>query len=193
MHISIEGMDGAGKTTIAKMLAEKLEFRYVAKPLHLLTDTENSFDNYRKILDWIRDVEDDHFRALFLGMSNYYLSILTKDENIVTDRHILSNMYLFYREDNEEYFDYLVKICGKPDLTVILYAPAEERRQRIAARSPHDKDLKRNVFDDAAYDRMKELAKKYQMPFLFIDTTAAGIETIVDRIMDKIGELAEDV
>ena len=37
-HISIEGMDGVGKSTTCKLLAEKLGYIFVEKPLHYLLD-----------------------------------------------------------------------------------------------------------------------------------------------------------
>lgn len=36
MIIAIEGMDGVGKTTISKILANELGYLYVDKPLHYL-------------------------------------------------------------------------------------------------------------------------------------------------------------
>jgi len=36
MHIAIEGMDGVGKTTVAKELARRLTFSFIEKPLHYL-------------------------------------------------------------------------------------------------------------------------------------------------------------
>ena len=38
--IAIEGMDGVGKTTIAKMLAEDYSFKYIEKPLSYIFDTK---------------------------------------------------------------------------------------------------------------------------------------------------------
>ncbi len=38
MNIAIEGMDGSGKTSTAKMVAEILDFEFIEKPLHLITD-----------------------------------------------------------------------------------------------------------------------------------------------------------
>ena len=37
-HISIEGMDGVGKSTTCKLLAERLGYIFVEKPLHYLLD-----------------------------------------------------------------------------------------------------------------------------------------------------------
>ena len=49
-HISIEGMDGVGKSTTCEMLAERLGYRFVEKPLHYLFDrTEGEINEYIRI------------------------------------------------------------------------------------------------------------------------------------------------
>lgn len=35
MHIAIKGMDSVEKTTTANLLAERLNFQFIQKPLHL--------------------------------------------------------------------------------------------------------------------------------------------------------------
>ena len=39
-HISIEGFDGVGKTTISNIVAKELGFKFIEKPLHELFDEE---------------------------------------------------------------------------------------------------------------------------------------------------------
>ena len=41
MKIAIEGMDGVGKTTVAKQLAERNNFRYVGNAIHKLFGIED--------------------------------------------------------------------------------------------------------------------------------------------------------
>ena len=45
-HIAIEGMDGVGKTTTCKLLAERLGYKFIEKNLRFLFDDNDSFDNY---------------------------------------------------------------------------------------------------------------------------------------------------
>lgn len=48
-HISIEGMDGVGKSTTCKILAERLGYEFVEKPLHyLFDDSDNEIKQYQK-------------------------------------------------------------------------------------------------------------------------------------------------
>ena len=51
IHISIEGMDGVGKTTTCRLLAEKLGYKFVEKNLRFLFDENDGYDNYFRIRD----------------------------------------------------------------------------------------------------------------------------------------------
>lgn len=185
MHIAIEGLDGAGKTTIAGNVAKELGFEFIQKPMHLLMNEKGNYDNFRNLLLSVGQVQDNTFRAMFLGVINYYLSILTRTDNIVTDRHLASNYYQFYREDERTLYDLLVDKCGKPDLTVILYAEPDERYRRIASRNPNDKDLLRPIFTDEPYERLKEFVAHYDMPYIFIDNTHLEMEDVVAMIVKE--------
>ena len=44
MHIAIEGIDGVGKTTLARRLAKEINFHCIEKHLHALTDGEDIDD-----------------------------------------------------------------------------------------------------------------------------------------------------
>ena len=57
-HISIEGMDGVGKSTTCKLLAEKLGYIFVEKPLHyLLDDSDDEVKQYQKVAKRINFVQ----------------------------------------------------------------------------------------------------------------------------------------
>lgn len=184
MHIAIEGLDGSGKTTTAQRVAEIIGFNFIEKPLHYFTDLGNSFENYMNITGRI-NISKSSIKARFYGLGNYYVSLLSKDNNVVTDRHLASNYY-WNCEDDEKFFKQLVADCGAPDLTIILFAEAEERRRRILERNPNDKDLEQNVFDNEPYIKMKYFLDSYKMNYLLIDTTNIRQEEVVDIIVDEI-------
>ena len=91
IHISIEGMDGVGKTTTCRLLTEKLGYKFVEKNLRFLFDENDGYDNYFRIRDKVNADSDRLFTSWFYGLGNVYLYSKFKDENIITDRHFLSN------------------------------------------------------------------------------------------------------
>ena len=90
-HLSIEGMDGVGKTTICALVAEKLNYIFVEKPLHYLLDDNGEITQYQKVAERVNRNPDRVFTAWYYGLNNIYLYKKFYDSNIVTDRHIVSN------------------------------------------------------------------------------------------------------
>lgn len=186
MHIAIEGLDGAGKTTTAKAVAEILGFDFIEKPLHYLTD-EQGMKNYQRITEFINDNMSADFTAMFYGLGNYFLSSeLKKGRNIVTDRFLCSTAFWNCTESNRVFFDYLVGLCEKPDLTIVLYVSEDVRRQRITSRDPNDPDLKNKVLSDDSYQKMIDFCKRYGMDHIVVDSSETDFDMTVKHIMDGI-------
>lgn len=82
-----------------------------------------------------------------------------KDENIITDRHFLSNYAWSGTDDNTEVYDLLVKKLGFPDLTVILYADETAIFNRLRSRDENDSDLDKVKKAKAKYEKMVFFAK----------------------------------
>lgn len=189
-HISIEGMDGVGKTTTCELLAKSLNYRFVEKPLHyLFDDNENSFDEYIRIRDRVNANENRVFTSWFYGLGSIYMYELFKNYNIVTDRHFASNYAWSGAKDNVEIYDLLVKKLGMPKLTVILYAPSEVIVTRLKKRNKNDSDIGKARKSEMIYAKMIDFCKKYEMPYILIDSSDLSPEQVVDRI---IGALNDD-
>lgn len=182
MHIAIEGLDGVGKTTTAKAVADRLGFMFVEKPMHYLTDKEG-MDNYMRIMEHINVSMPSDFTAMFYGTGNLYLSYMSESNNIVTDRHIASNYFWNYNGKNIKLFDYLAQTCNNPDITIILFARADVRRQRIIGRNPLDPDLTNKVFSDDTYDKLVEFVKRYNMKYYIVDNSDLTLNETIDSII----------
>lgn len=184
MHIAIEGLDGAGKTETAKGVAQRLGFEFIEKPLHFITDKQG-MENYLEIIARVNANADKHFRARFYGTGNYLVSQLAKKGNVITDRHLVSNYYWNSDAEHNSYFDELVESCGCPDITFVLYVSSDERKRRILSRNPEDPDLKRKVFSDEPYTKMREFLEKYKMPYEIVNASNMSLEEVVGYICDK--------
>lgn len=185
-HISIEGMDGVGKTTTAKLLAERLGYIFVDKNLRLLFDEGESYENYFRIRDKVNKSPDRLFTAWFYGLGNVYLHTMFGDKNIVTDRYFLSNYAWSGTNDNTEVYDLLVKKLGVPQLTVILYAEDGVLISRLKARNKNDSDLKKVGEAKYRYEKMIFFCEKYRLPYMVIDSGSLSPEEVVEKIVKRI-------
>lgn len=186
-HISIEGMDGVGKSTTCNLLAQKLGYKFVEKPLHyLFDDNESTFDEYIRIRDQVNANPNRVFTSWFYGLGSIYMYELFKNENIVTDRHFASNYAWSGTDDNNEVYDLLIKKLGVPKLTVILYSPSEIIVNRLISRNKEDSDIKKAKKSEMIYQRMIEFCRNKNLPYIVIDTSNLTPDEVVDTILKEL-------
>ena len=186
-HISIEGMDGVGKSTTCNLLAQKLGYKFVEKPLHYLFDNnEATFDEYIRIRDQVNANPNRVFTSWFYGLGSIYMYELFKNENIVTDRHFASNYAWSGSDDNNEVYDLLIQKLGTPKLTVILYSPSEIIVNRLISRNKEDSDIKKAKKSEMIYQRMIEFCKNKKLPYIVIDTSNLTPDEVVDTILKEL-------
>ena len=186
IHISIEGMDGVGKSTTCKLLAKKLGYKFVEKPLHLLFDKdEDSFEEYIRIRDQVNANPNRIFTSWFYGLGSIYMYERYKNDNIVTDRHFASNYAWSGTKDNVEVYDLLIQKIGSPKLTVILYCPPEIIEQRLKERKQDDSDISKVKNSEAIYAKMIEFCKTKKMSYVVIDTSFLTPDEVVETILKE--------
>ncbi len=188
MHIVIEGMDGVGKSTIVSELSKQLGFEIAQKPLKSLFKQDGD-GAIEKILEILPGEDEKDFWAMFLGAAQYYQTKILQNENIIIDRWLPSNFCHYSDCVNEKFFEYLVDVCSKPELTVVLYATPSVRLQRIYNRNNNDIDLVRFIDDDSEYYMIEKFLKKYQMPYIWIDTSNLSTHSVVAEIVNKVYSL----
>lgn len=186
-HISIEGMDGVGKSTTCELLAKRLGYKFVEKPLHYLFDkNSDSFEDYIRIRNQVNANSNRIFTSWFYGLGSIYMYELFKDSNIVTDRHLASNYAWSGTKDNKEVYELLVKKLGVPKLTVILYAPSDVIVERLKGRNKQDSDIAKAKNSEVIYSRMIEFCNDYKFPFIIIDSSKLSPIEVVDKICEAI-------
>lgn len=191
-HLSIEGMDGVGKTTLCRLLAQKLRLEFVEKPWHyLLEDAElcekngNDFAPYQKLARTVNQNPNRIFTSLFYGLGSVLMYERFKDSCIVTDRHLASNYAWSGTDTNGDVYDLLVRKLGKPELTVILYARKEVIVERLKKRDKNDKDIARAEKADEIIRKMTAFCEMYQFPYIKIDTEGKTPEELSDIIVEQ--------
>jgi thymidylate kinase len=185
-HISIEGMDGVGKSTTCKKLAEKLGYVFVEKPLHYLFDNNDEIRNYQEIAKKVNSNPNRNFTSMFYGLGSIYMYELFKDKNIVTDRHLASNYAWSGTEYNKDVYKLVVSKIGKPNMTVILYSPTDVIVSRLKGRDVNDKDIKRASKSEEIYNKMITFCKEYEFPYIVLDTSKLTPDEVVDCILKEL-------
>ncbi len=193
MHIAIEGIDGVGKSTIARILEKELNkrnlnFTLVEKPLHLLFDENGKEENYLRIRNVVNLSTNKKYTAWFYGLGNIFLYEHFKGQNIITDRHILSN-YCWSGADETDYiFNAIFETTKAPSFTFLLYANEEALKQRLKKRNEKDSDLHKVQYLEKAYERMQSLLIRYNMPHYFIDSSNIEVENLAQIMLEKLHE-----
>lgn len=153
MFICIEGVDGSGKTTLAKALADKMSARYIKMPYY---DSDSvTAPVIKDILSGERRISSIIRRKLF-GLNRYESFIgdwgeLTRTDDIIMDRYTLSEMVyqpVLFGDVVQDIFDFEFSPQGLnmplPDITIVLTGDSkvfEERRtKRNGATDIYERD-----------------------------------------------------
>jgi dTMP kinase len=182
MLIAIEGIDGAGKTTVASFLKKELEKRgYKVALLKEPTDSpwgkrlkESSLSHEEELELFILDRE--------YNVKNNILPALKNNKIVILDRYYYSNIAYqgalgFNIEDirrrNEE-------IAPKPDLVIILDVSPEKGVERVARRGKPDR------FEDIEYlRRVREIFLSMKNNVIVIDAEQ-NLEKIRKRVLSAV-------
>ena len=148
-YIVIEGCIGAGKTTLAKMLAEDYNAELILErftennflpkfyqdPVHYAFPVEMTFltDRYQQLKSLLSS--RDLFTDLVIG--DYFIdkSIIFSKNNLPSDEY---NLY-------KNVFDIIASFLPKPDLLLYLYNDVEHLMGNIAQRG---RDYEKNIWEN---------------------------------------------
>ena len=112
-----------------------------------------------------------------------------KGENIVIDRHLVSNYYWNGSIDSDPVFKALIETSGTPDLTILLYATPKTRMERLAKRDKNDPDLSDPEKKDDGYAKMLGFLQNFNMPYLVIDTDQLSLDEVKEIVDQEIKNL----
>lgn len=189
MIVAVEGMDGVGKTTLAKSIEKDLSFEYIKDPLKELFEVND--EHLIKISEKIFNSKDDKLISWYVGLGDSYALSKYKNKDIIMDRHILLNYFWNGNMNTEKIFETLIDMFGRPDLVILLRATPSTRMKRIKDRNPNDPDLQKPIMREYGYDKMIEFLDKYKYNYVVIDTDELSKEETLEECKKKIKEYRE--
>lgn len=191
IEIAIEGMDGVGKTTIARKVSIEHSMKYIEKPLTSLFTSKDldGKETLSKVSNNIYGLDDEIIKAWFFGLGNIYSILENADEDLIIDRHFASNYFWNGSSRSEPVFKTMLEIVGCPDLTILLYAPVNVRLKRLYERNPNDYDLTDPEKLVDGYDKMIYFLKKFNIPFVVVDTENKSIDEVYTEVSSIISEV----
>lgn len=197
MIITIDGLDGAGKSTLARRLAQELGYEYVDKPIYELFNVKGD-DNY--LYNEIYHIQDlvynktnsNTLKSYFTGLSLLYIKECMSERNIIIDRGLLS-AYAFNGDTNSQpVFELLVQLGVFFDASIIVTVSNEERIKRIKTRNENDPDLSLDKIRNLRYDSMKNFIITHpELHYCIINTDGKNPEQVYVEAVNYINSLKE--
>ncbi len=174
-YIAIEGVIGVGKTSLAKILSEKLNSRLTLEKFE-----ENPF-----LSDFYGDRQRYAFQTQLFFLLSRYKQQLDFGQTDVFHRSIVTD-YIFAKDrlfayinlDEKELHLYdqlysiLAKEINKPDLVIYLQADTERLLKNIDMRGrSYEKDMDKNYIESLNQFYNQFFYHYHETPLLIIDTT----------------------
>lgn len=173
-YIVIEGCIGAGKTTLAEMLAQDLNGELVLErfadncflpkfykdPLHYAFPVEMTFltDRYQQLKQLLS--QRDMFKDVVVG--DYFIDkcIIFSKNNLQSDEY---NLYT-------KVYDIISTYLPKPDLLIYLYNDAERLLRNIARRGrDYEKEITADYLNDIQESYITYLKQHATLPILLVE------------------------
>lgn len=184
MIISVEGLDGVGKSSLTASLSDTLKMPVITKPIKSLLELTPEQSN--NITKKIYSVHSKNLQAMYYLFG--YLSALEmgKNDNYILDRGFISTYYSSCSKENINLFDFFANNYGFPELTILLYASIDERIKRIVGRNNSDNDLKKIRIYKDNYDKHFEAIRRYNIPHIAINTENLSELEVTSITLDAI-------
>lgn len=192
MHISIEGLDGVGKSTIASTVANRLDFTYIERPLQYLFDDDGTLQNYRRITGKVNAIEDGFLRMWFYSFGDIFLNNHLQGKNFITVRYFISTFINNKNEYSDEIIELFIKKFKLPDITFVLYANENVRKERMISRNPSDPDILTVGETDKMYGEIKRFLNKFGFNYVWIDTSNASIDSVVHTVLSEVKNISDE-
>lgn len=195
MHIAVAGNIGAGKTTLAKMLAKRYGWTPRFEPV----------DNNPYLADYYADMKRWAFNTQIYFLNKRFAEIVEiskSEENVIQDRSIFEDARIFAPnlhdmgmmsdrdfENYTELFDLMISLVKLPDLLIYIRSSIPNLINHIEKRGREFEQSMRLDYLKGLNDRYEGWIASYPGKVLIIDGDTTKFEQDADdflKITDKI-------
>jgi len=196
-YIAIEGNIGAGKTTLAKLLAEHLNARTVLEEF-----ADNTFlpKFYADPERWAFPLELSFLADRYKQLKDFVATPDLFAQPVVTDYlFIKSRLFARINLDDSEYdlfakvFDVMQLHLPQPDVLLFLHAPVGTLQEHIRERG---RDYEQAIADDylARVNKMyDEYLSTLSIPVVMIDTSALDLRIQSHQLKSLLALISKDL
>ena len=175
MFITLEGIDGTGKSSAAKMLAEKLGFAFNSTPPAEFLPVRS------------QATSNAHSAYHYYLSSCYYISEIAEKINLVCDRYIHSTLaynWPYSREIPKNWHEYYENL-KKPDFSFLLCASDSVRRERMLERQRTGGIISELDSDFEGQQRALNVYLKFS-DLIRIETDGISLDDVVALMAEKV-------
>jgi dTMP kinase len=186
VFVVFEGLDGSGKSTVARKVAEALSAEFLTTP-------SRSVRRYRdEIISGFGGSQEAcqlFYLSTVFGAAHEVRALLDCGRSVVLDRYFLSTQAYAAFRGSVLRLDGLGDLLVPADLTVLMDAPVYVRVDRLAQRGESAAD--RETLAPAADSRLRaEHAARLTLPVLgrvlHLDCGVMGPDALVERVIGAL-------
>jgi len=188
--ITLEGVDGAGTTTQAGLLAEELRRRGHEV---VLTAEPSSTAITSRLRQWMKDTTVPSHDLLLcfcadraIHLHETILPALSRGAFVVCDRYTLSTIAYQTLDNDPALVRSLCRLHLVPDLTIILDPAIEIAAARVARRDARPDRYERSIATQLHAAAMYRDENNWLGPTLMLDTTHGTIMSQHDQLLKAI-------
>lgn len=188
MFIVVEGLDGVGKSTFTKALANKIGAVPLHTPSDKFTEARKIFDNENSCTVLARQL---FYASTVIDLSAEIRTTLAKGNSVVVDRYWLSTQVYHDWKSQGTSFK-LTELCTylvAPDFTIYLELELDKRQHRLTSRKSNTAEDRKTLNHDDNATLNKLYANYRDTPivgrWLTVDATS-DVDSIVSSALKKM-------
>jgi dTMP kinase len=186
VFVVFEGLDGSGKSTCARLVAERLD-------AELMTTPSVAVRAYREdLIASFAGCQEAHqlfYLSTVFAASARVRELLARKRSVVLDRYFLSTQAYAAFRGSRLAVDQLQSHLRPADLTVYLDVPLATRRARLSERHTTSAD-RETMRRDADAELRKTHVSRFSLPvvgqLLHLDADRLSPDEAAERVLDRL-------